>query len=546
MTESNAPQTIPGNALPVNRPDFKRPEYVALQPVRRLSRAFMAGTRAVRALGEEALPKWPGEEADFYRLRATIAQVTRYYARTIEALVGMVSGSPPTLADGTDPRIVADWEDIDRRGRHGDVFVRDLTQEMAVGGFAAILVDTPPVPDGLRLTLDDEQKMGLRPYWVLLAAEQILSWIVEAPDWRRLMDDFEKGLLTAEDVGRLSTQEVLRQVVLYEPSDANAGEFGVQALERYRVLRLSDTGVEFRVWEKRKGEGAAGDHFVLVSSGPMLGAGRTRLPAIPLAIAYPKRPDAPFVSEPAMYAVCEQNIDHYQLTADRRYLIKHTHSPTLYLFGVESERDEAGFEKPIRVGPNRVIRSSNPEAKAGYLSAPSESLAASKDERDEVVRQIAALGQSFIAKDRQNGTETARGRELDLAAEHATHRTMARGVQDALEQALGFHALHRDCPAPSVQMHPATPAPHVDPQLVAQLWQAVVTGRLDLESWLHFLRTGTLPEDLDLSSLTVKLLAEMEAMRETDALRADPHRGESLGGDADGDPDEKTSQRDAA
>jgi hypothetical protein len=46
--------------------------------------------------------------------------------------------------------MLADWEDIDRRGRHGDVFVKDLTEEALVGGYAAILVDTPPCPTGCR------------------------------------------------------------------------------------------------------------------------------------------------------------------------------------------------------------------------------------------------------------------------------------------------------------------------------------------------------------------------------------------------------------
>ena len=304
------------------------------------------------------------------------------------------------------------------------------------------------------------------------------------------------------------------------------------ARERYRVLRLTDTGVTFAVWEKRKTEGAAGEHFALVEQGTMTGANRRPLPAIPLAVFYPKRPMAPFVAEPPAMGVCELNLDHYQLTADRRYLIKHTHSPTLYLFGIQAERDEHGQEKPIRVGPNSLIRSNNADAKAGYIVAPADALNSSKEERDEIVRQIAALGMSFVGKDRQQGTETAKGRELDLSAEHATHASIARALQDTLEQALMFHALHRGADAPSIQMHPATPAPDVDPQIAALLWQGVLNGRLDVDSWLHYMRTGTLPDDLDTDGLTARLLAEAEAL---DSVNAERVRDQQPAGDDEED-----------
>lgn len=518
--------TIPGDAPAHARPDFKRPEYVAGEPARRLSRALLDGTRGVRALGEEALPKWPSEKPAFYRLRARIARLARYYERTVEAVVGMIVASPPTFAEGADARIVADWEDIDRAGTHGDVFVRTLTLEAIAGGFAAILVDAPPVPTGVALTLQNEQRMKLRPYWVLIRAEQLLCWQIETPNLALILRDWAAGLLTDDDVARLSAQHILRQVVLYEASEGAVGSFGVATRDRYRVLRLENTGVTFTVWEHVPAVDGQGEHFRQVDTGVMTGAQRRPLPAIPLAIAYPKPPAVPFVSDPALLGVAELNLDHYQLTVDRRYLIKHTHSPTLYLFGVEEERDENGVVKPVTIGPNSVIRSRNADAKTGYAVAPPDALASSKEERDEVVRQIAALGMSFLAKDRQQATETAKGRALDLAAENATHATVARGVQDALERALQFHALYRNCAAPSIEMHPAYASPEIDPQIAALLWQAVLNGRLDVDTWLDFLRTGRVSENVDLAAITGRLLAETEAQRETERMTAQDLAGE--------------------
>lgn len=540
MPTTPAPRTIQGSAPAHERPDFRAPEYVDGEGARTLSRAMMQGTRGVRALGHAGLPKWPDEEPAFYKLRARIAQVTRYYARTVEAAVSMVTASPPTLAEDAHATLRADWEDIDRRGTHGDVFVQQLTEEALIGGFAAILVDAPPRPVGVSLTLQDEQRMQLRPYWVLLRAEQILSWETESPDWSRIMTDWQRGVLRADDVARLGGQFVLRQVVIHEPGRVRHGEFGVRVQHRYRVLRLTDTGVTFAVWEHVEAEGATGEHFRLLTEGPMQGAQGRALPAIPLAVAYSKRTTTPFVCEPALMSVCEANLDHYQLTADRRYLIKHTHSPTLYLLGFQEERDANGVAKKTRIGPNAVIRSNTPEAKVGYAVAPADALTSSKEERDEVVREIAALGLSFLAKDRQRGVETATGRTLDLAAENATHATTARGVQDALEQALLFHAAYRDVPAPSIEMHPVYLAPDVDPQLAGLVWQAVLKGRLDIDTWLAFMRTGRMPENLNAADLVARLVAEMEADQEIADERA------RLTTDPDANPDDPTSRDRAA
>ncbi len=532
---TQAPRTIPGNAPAGERPDTRRPEYTAGIPARRLSRAMIEGTKGVRAMGKEALPMWPGENPGFYKLRSTIAQLTRYYARTVGAVASMVAGDPPTLAKGANARIVADWEDIDRRGTHGGVFARDLVQEMIDGGYSAILVDSPPVPDGLGLTLEDEQAMGLRPYWVLLSAEQIISWVTESPDWNALMDAWNLRILTAEQVGRLARQEIVRQVTIHEPHTQRAGAFGVSTRDRYRVLSLSEQGVTFVVWEHvpKSADGSTGEHFRVVGEGAMLGAKRQPLSRIPLAIAYPKRPEAPFVSEPPLLAVAELNLDHYQLTTDRRYLIKLTHSPTLYMLGFKDEKDAEGQSKPVKVGPNSVIKSSNADAKVGYASAPGDSLAASKDERDDLVRQIAALGMSFIDKDHRGNVETARGRAMDQAAENATHASMSIGAKDALEQAMVFHALHYDVPPASVDMHTVYASPDVDPQLANVLWLAVLNGKLDVDTWLDFLRTGRLPEDTDMGVIAARLLAEAAAGMANDDARARDLAGEGDGAEGD-------------
>jgi len=500
-----------GDADTKSRPDYKRDEYKAGQAARQLCEDLMLGSTAVKARGKTYLPKWPAEKEDKYAIRAGIAHVTGYYQRTVQASVGMICKEPPELSDDADPLIKADWEDVDGKGTHGEVFAKTLATEAINGGFVGILVDAPQIPEGMGLTLADEQALGLRPFWVTVPAERIISWVVDVPDWVALLRDYMAGILIAEQVKSYARQAIVRQVVIYEPTDVKSGTFGVDCKDRYRVLSLEDTGVTFVVWEKRNGQGSTGEHFAMINSGKMLQSGHKPFREIPLAIIYSHPPKAPFVCDPALLAQAELNIDHYQVTSDRRYLMRLCHAPTLFLAGFDQEVDETGRKKEINVGPNSVLVSKNAEAKATYVAADPQALDSSKAEKDDLVDQMAAIGMSFLARGKQSGTETATAAQLDDAAENSTHATVGRGLQDGMEQALKFHAMYRGVPAPEIKINTTYASPHVDPQIAAVLWSAVAADRLDMDSFVTYIATGELPDDVALRLSSLKLLAAQMA-----------------------------------
>src|SRR6185437_14287255 len=135
--------------------------------------------------------KWPAEKEDKYAIRAGIAHVTGYYQRTVQASVGMICKEPPELAEDADALIKSDCEDIDGKGTHIEVMARTLATEAINGGFVGILVDAPQIPYDMGLTLADEQALVLRPFWVSIPADRIISWIVDVPDWRKLLIDYK-------------------------------------------------------------------------------------------------------------------------------------------------------------------------------------------------------------------------------------------------------------------------------------------------------------------------------------------------------------------
>jgi hypothetical protein len=515
---------IASSAPAHDRPDYKRPEYTDAESSRALCRDLNCGTRALHERADVYLPRWSEEDANDYKIRSSLTEVFRAFARTVQAAVGMILATPPRIGDGTAKELAADWEDIDGRGTHGEVFAKRVLEDAMVDGFSAILVDYPPVPADEAFTLADEQALGLRPFWVHVTREQIISWTVEVPDWSLIIALHRERMARPELLRAFARQAILRQVVLWEPTDVRAGAYGTKKADRYRVLTLGTGGVQFIVWEKRKTD--HGEAFVMIDQGTMTGAGRKPLPAIPLALCYAGNEEAPFVCDPPLLALAELNIGHYRVSADRRYLMRLCHAPTLAIIGAEmpgAEDDES--EAPPRqykVGPNHVLMLPK-GGDAKWVAAPGDALQSSKEEKDDLVKQMAALGMSFLAKDQRGKSETALGRKLDDAAENATHATAARGLQDALEQAFQFHAAFRGVEPAEVVVNTSYASPQVDPQIATVLWNAVAADRLDMESFIQYVQTGDLPDDI------ADRLDELKMLRLATQAAANDEGGNGLG-----------------
>lgn len=519
-----------------HRPDYKRPEYNAQLPNRQMCRDLMEDSRAIHEGGQVYLPKNAGEDPKDYKVRSRLTEVFRGFQRTVIAAVGMIFATPPTLDKDAAEELKSDWEDIDGRGTHGEVFAKEIETDAIVDGFSAILVDSPPIPDGIELREDQRIALGLRPFWVRVTATQLISWIIEMPDWQLLMTAYLEGKLSAEIIKLFARQAILRQVVIWEPTDVADGAFGTRSVDRYRVIRLTDLGVEFRVWEKRKNERGV-EYFQMVSSGLMQGAPKTPsgprvpLPAIPLAVNYAGRKMADFVASSPLLALAELNIGHYRVSADRRYMMRVCHAPTLVITGMAVEvDDDTGRPKKreFKIGVNSVLDLPGQNAKADWIAADPGALTSSKEEKDDLVHQMAAVGMSFLAKDRISGQETAEGRRLDDAAENSTHATAARGLQDCLEQAIMFHAAYRGVEPAKVAVNMAYATAQMDPAILQILWQAVLNNRLDMETFLHALQFGKLPDDFKADDAVLKALLDAK------------ERGDLEGeGDKDKKPDDK-------
>lgn len=390
--------------LPSRRSQASEGQQSALE----IMRDTAQGNRKVKARTTAYLPMAPAEKPANYASRLSRSVFFNVVGRTIEGLVGQIFRKDPVLGADVPASIKAHCENIDLCGTHLDVFARQLETDAVGAGHNAILVDFAAT-DGTQ-SAGDEQSM--RPYWIPIRKEDILSW------------------RTANVNGSIT----LTQLVLRECHTVPAGEFGEKEQTRYRVLYRSlihDVDlppVGYALLE------IAEDRSVVVVE---RGYYRNQVD-IPVSENVTSGHTAMFESDPPLLDLAYVNIAHYQQWSDYANSIHKTCVPLLTLLGFEDDTS-------LEIGPNSAIRSSNPQAKVEYISHSGQSLAQCKAALDDLKSDMGTLGISMLSPSKRTA-ETAQAKRLDKSTEESALAVTARGLQDCLEKALGFHARYMKLP----------------------------------------------------------------------------------------------------
>lgn len=456
-------------------------------PALKIVRDLAAGNERLQEEGPTYLPKAPGEDMANYRVRLARATLFNAFLNTVRGLVGFMFRNPPALmmeetAEGqpapeVPPILAQHWENIDLAGTHGEVFARELATDAMVAGHAAVLVDFPQT-DGQQ-TLADEIRGNIRPYWVPIHKDNLVSW------------------RTANENG----VTVLTQLVVKEVTYEAAGAFGDMKVERYRVFYREQGVVGFQLLritdDRRVLLEAAGTYptqaFIPISE--IITAGRRSL----------------FESDPPLLDLAYLNLAHYRQWSDYDTSIHKTCVPILFTAGVQTT-DEAG--RDLVIGPNTAISALDPAAKAEYVSHSGEALAACKASLDDLENRMGALGLAALATSKRVA-ETATAKELDKGASDSALAVTARGVQDGLERAWEFHARYLGLPAPSVEMHDDYNEQVMDAATMSA-WANLATAlalppRVVIEALID---GGRLKEDTDVLALEQEMLAAEAAAAE--------------------------------
>lgn len=451
------------------------------------------------------LPRYPLESDVDYDLRRATAPLTNIYADASANLASKPFRKECALDDKEPDDLKALAEDIDGQGNNLHVFAGNCFKAALDKSLHWILVDHTKVPAGT--TLADERAMGARPYWVHVAAEQMIA----------VYSVFFQG------------RETFIHARIHEPATRRDGyEEAVvnRVRELNRDVEVDDTGnivglggASYRVLEERDDDGKK--TWSAIEEGPItLGI----IPLVPFVIG--KREGTSWRIEPALRNIANMQITSFQMEADLHFAGIKTASPILVGEGIPAPAD--GAELKIKVGPSAVLLA--PPGGDGnhgtwkYIEIAATSLEYLAARIDKLHTEMRDLAMQPLTTANLTVITTA---NVSMKANSAA-QAWALGLKDALEQAWKI-----TCRWLKQEREPAVIV-HTDFSVEMEAGKELdaldkARGRKDISQqtyWSELKRRGVLSDDFDPEAEELLLASEQEGLQSEGDI--DPRTGEQI------------------
>lgn len=374
--------------------------YDAVQKQRVIWQDVIAGTLKLREKCSSYLPQFPAETKDSYDLRVKTSTLFNMTFKTRAVMVGLAFQDSIQFGEDVAPEIQELAENIDNQGTHFDVFAREVFED-SFEGYAGILVDAPAVQAS---NLEQQQSMGLRPYFVKYTADQITNWRYR--------------------INAASKARELSLVVLRECSEEPDGEYTNKEVVRYRKFWIdNENTIQWAVYREVKKENEVTTYEL---EGFSVVEGLTAIPFCPVR---------DLGEPPPFLDIALANIEHFQDKSDYKSVIHKTNFPVPFAKG----REMAEGSKAFVIGADVLIDVSA-EGDFGFAEPRGYSIANTRQHLIDNCEEMARMGLSVLADKTAKVEVTATEFLLDNIAETAELRVITRELQDALETCLGFMA----------------------------------------------------------------------------------------------------------
>ena len=430
-----------------------------------LIEALMGGTDAMRKAGKRYLPQWPAEDSDSYLARLATATLFPAYSRTVSVLTGKPFSKPLTIGEDVPPKIQAWLENVDLEGRNLHAFASDLCAEALGYGLAGILVDCPK---GLEVrTVAEEQRAGIRPYFVHIHHGQILGWRAEKQN------------------GKME----LTQLRVLEVVDVPDGEFHVAQVEQVRVLEPG----KWTIYRKAKDQTQT-DVWVIVEEGV------TTIGVIPFVPVYGFRKDF-MIGSPPMVELAHANVEHWQSKSDQQTILHIARVPMLFA-------KDIGSETQITVGAGAMISASSKDADVRYVEHSGKAIEAGRLSILDLEDRMRQIGAELLVIKPGNTTEvqTLADNEQGMC----DLQRIVQTLENALDQAIALMGLWvKETDTGHVTIYSDFGAATLAEASAELLHKMKADGSLSFETLLREMqRRGILSPDVDIEKEMQRALAE--------------------------------------
>lgn len=372
-----------------------------MAPRWRLMSDTLGGTETMRANAAEYLPQHQGEADKRYQERCKTALFTNYVRLTSEFLIGKPFSKPVVFTKDTVDEIKALEDDLDLCGNDLTTVLKDWFTKGFEKNVAYCLVEFPEAPskeDGAPVTKEEQERLSLRPYWVILPAEAVISAVP----------------------ARINGEEQFIHLRYWDCEVVQDGyeEKIVERIREWNAIPTPEGGTQVQVITHVK----YGKNWI--TSGPVRHPTIDRVPLVKFETNNEGRPE--------LLDLAYINVTHFQSESDQRASLTVARFPILAGSGVDEE-------KSIVLGPYQFLASSDVQSKYYYVEHTGSALEAGSSDLTALEDKMALYGAEMLKErpDRQTATSAI----LDNAQTTSPLQRIVFMFKSAVEQALYYTKL---------------------------------------------------------------------------------------------------------
>ena len=397
-------------------------------PMWRLMDALLGGTETMRNAGKEYLTQHTGEVDSRYLERQMQATLWNQLEITLGGWVGRPFRDPLKLNDDVPEEITKLSDDIDQLGTNVDTFARAWFKSGVSKAFCHVLIEQPQVQereDGENLSIKEASQQGIRPYWSLIEADEIIA--------------ARSAVIEGQEV--YTHVRIHERTLVQDPED----QFNEIWEERIRVYDRYVDSVTVTVY-KRDEEKDSDSADGWPQEGQPIELG---IKEIPLVTFYADRQGFLLGKSP-LQDLAELNKKHWNSQSDQDNILTIARFPILAASGVASidgsdalsGDPQAGSDfngkKGVVIGPWNVLVSEEIGSKFYYVEHSGKAIKTGQDSLELLEAKMAAYGSEFLKKSPDRQTATARA--MDSQESVSPLQAITLNFIDAMQTALALTA----------------------------------------------------------------------------------------------------------
>jgi len=307
------------------------------------------------------LPQERGEEQFSYNVRLDRSFLFGGLSDTLQRLAAKPFSKEVTIQNEEElPEDLTGFHrNVDLRGTSLTTFAKRMFQLGMKYGHSLVLVDHPRVEEGI--TLAEEQRRGLRPYWKLISPPNLIGWRSFISDGKETLTQIRFRDERIEAEGQYGDKKVDHVVVWNAPpavSVIGPDEFLEQ---REGLLAAFETEEEraslFGTVEVHRRKDDGSDEFDLIETT------RHSYPGIPL-VWLPLNPTGEGLlrSRPPFLELAEANLEHWQKSSDLSNILRFVSVAMVLLtgdFGTDADDESTGGPDDVVWAVNQILHGSD-------------------------------------------------------------------------------------------------------------------------------------------------------------------------------------------